>query len=76
MSTDLTFLTNEPEKALGNRFHTVLADHARQFDCLVGYFYVSGIFRLYPSLENVENIRVLVGLATDRPICELLQEAK
>ena len=53
MSTDLTFLTNEPGKALGDRFNALLADHTRQFDCLVGYFYVSGFFRLYPSLENV-----------------------
>ena len=76
MSTDLTFLTNEPGKALSDRFHVLLADHTRHFDCLVGYFYVSGFFRLYPSLEKVEKIRVLVGLATDRPIYELLQEAK
>ena len=76
MSTDLTFLTNEPGKVLGDRFHALLADHTRQFDCLVGYFYVSGFFRLYPSLENVENIRVLIGLATDRPVYKLLREAK
>jgi hypothetical protein len=37
MSTDLTFLTNEPGKALGDRFHALLADHTRHFDCLVGH---------------------------------------
>ena len=76
MSTDLTFLTNEPGKALRDRFHTLLGDHTRCFDCLVGYFYVSGFFRLYPSLQKTEKIRILVGLATDRPVYALLQEAK
>ena len=76
MSTDLTFLTNEPGKAFRDRFHTLLADHTRCFDCLVAYFYVSGFFRLYRSLEKAEKIRILVGLATDRPVYALLREAK
>ena len=76
MSADLTFLTNEPGKALRDRFHDLLTDHTRCFDCLVGYFYVSGFFRLYPSLVKAEKIRILVGLATDRPVYELRQETK
>ena len=76
MSSDLTFLTNEPGKALGDRFGVLLDDDTRYFDCLVGYFFISGFYKLYPALEKVEKIRILVGLQTDRTAYELLQKAK
>ena len=37
MSTDLTFITNEPGKSLRERFGVLLGDDTRLFDCLVGY---------------------------------------
>src|SRR2546426_12819199 len=52
MSSDLTFLTNEPGKALLDRFHALLGKNTRLFDCLVGYFFISGFYKLYPSLEQ------------------------
>ena len=45
-STDLTFLTNEPGKTLRERFEKLLATDTRFFDCLVGYFFISGFYRL------------------------------
>lgn len=75
-SSDLTFLTNEPGKTLRERFHALLAEDTRFFDCLVGYFFISGFHRLYPSLERIEKIRILVGLQTDRTAYALLQTAK
>lgn len=75
-SFDLTFITNEPDKSLRARFETLLAKDTRYFDCLVGYFYLSGFHRLYPSLENVEKIRILVGLQTDLKTYDLIQQAK
>jgi hypothetical protein len=54
----------------------VLDDDTRYFDCLVGYFFISGFYKLYPVLEKVERIRILVGLQTDRTAYELLQKAK
>ncbi len=76
MSSDLTFLTNEPGKSLRDRFGVLLGDDTRYFDCLVGYFFISGFYKLYPALEKVEKIRILVGLQTDRTAYELLQKAK
>lgn len=76
MSSDLTFITNEPGKSLRARFGVLLDDDTRYFDCLVGYFFISGFYKLYPALEKVEKIRILVGLQTDRTAYELLQRAK
>jgi hypothetical protein len=76
MSTDLTFITNEPGTSLRDRFGVLLGDSTQYFDCLVGYFFISGFYKLYPALEKVEKIRILVGLQTDRTVFELLQRAK
>lgn len=53
-SSDLTFITNEANQSLSDRFATLLGKDTRFFDCLVGYFFISGFYKLYPSLENVE----------------------
>ena len=76
MSTDLTFITNEPGTSLRDRFGVLLGEDTRFFDCLVGYFFISGFYKLYPALEKVEKIRILVGLQTDRAAYDLLQRAK
>lgn len=76
ISSDLTFLTNETGKTLRDRFSTLLKKDTRFFDCLVGYFFISGFHTLYPAFENVEKVRILVGLQTDRVAYQLLQEAK
>ncbi len=75
-SLDLTFITNEAGQSLRDRFATLLHKGTRFFDCLVGYFFISGFYRIYPSLENVAKIRILVGLQTDRTAYDLLQRAK
>lgn len=75
-SSDLTFITNEPDNLLRDRFGKLLKDDTRFFDCLVGYFFISGFYKLYPVLENVERIRILVGLKTDRTAYDLIQRAK
>jgi len=76
ISSDLTFLTNEPGKTLRDRFRVLLTANTRFFDCLVGYFFISGFYKLYPALERVEKIRILVGLKTDRAAFDLLQRAR
>ena len=75
MSTDLTFLTNEPGKTLADRFDNLLKNDTRFFDCLVGYFFISGFHKLHTSLDNLEKIRILVGLQTDRSVYDLIQHA-
>jgi superfamily II DNA/RNA helicase len=76
VSSDLTFLTNEAGKTLRERFGVLLGHSTRYFDCLVGYFFISGFYKLYPAMENVEKIRILVGMQTDRTAYELLQQAR
>src|SRR3989441_4768666 len=76
MSSELTFIMNEPGKSLRDRFGVLLGEDTRFFDCLVGYFFISGFYKLYPALEKVEKIRILVGLQTDRAAYVLLQRAK
>ena len=76
MSSDLTFLTNEPGKSLLDRFRALLGTNTRLFDCLVGYFMISGFHKLYPALEETERVRILIGLKTDRSTYQLLQQAK
>ena len=36
------------------------------FDVLVGYFRAIGFFKMYEALENVEKIRILIGLNVDK----------
>ena len=76
MSNDLTFLTNESGRTLRDRFGVLLRDDTRYFDCLVGYFFISGFYKLHPFLEKVEKVRILVGLQTDRAAYDLIQKAK
>ena len=74
-STDLTFFTNEEGKSLLNRFEKVLKS-TKFFDCLVGYFYTSGFYKVYKSLEDTEKIRILVGISTNRQTFKLMQESQ
>jgi hypothetical protein len=75
-SSDLTFITNEDGRNLRDRFGDAIGNDTRFFDCLVGYFFISGFYKLYPALESVEKIRILVGLQTDRTVYELLECAR
>lgn len=75
-SSDLTFITNEEGKHLGDRFAVLLGQDTRFFDCLVGYFFISGFHRLHPALTKTEKIRILIGIKTDGPTYELIQTAK
>ncbi len=51
MGSDLTFLTNEPDKKLLDRFKVLVKD-SDFFDVLVGYFYTSGFYAIYRPLEK------------------------
>ncbi len=75
MSSDITFITNEHGKTLRERFAALL-ESTQAFDCLVGYFYISGFHQIYRSLEGVEKIRILIGLDTDGTVWKLSQDAK
>ena len=66
LHTDLKFFTNEPERDLYSRFAAILKSNTQFFDVLVGYFRTSGFFKMYESLEQVDKIRILVGLNVDK----------
>lgn len=75
MNNDLTFITNEKGQNLKKRFETLIKD-TRFFDCLVGYFYTSGFFNIYKSLEDTEQIRILIGISTDKRTFDLIEKAR
>jgi len=75
MNTDLSFITNEQNQSLKERFR-VLIKNTSFFDCLVGYFYSSGFYAVYPVLENTEKIRILIGISTDRTTFEMMEKGK
>jgi len=73
--TDLTFITNEPEANLFGKFKVLIKD-ARFFDSLVGYYYTSGFYKLYPVLEKTEKIRILIGIGTGRGTIENIKAVR
>lgn len=72
---DLTFFTNEPERDLYSRFNVILKNNTQFFDILVGYFRTSGFFKLYPAMQDIDKIRVLVGLNTDAKTLEIIHQS-
>lgn len=73
MNTDLSFITNEGNRTLKQRFRVLIEDTSF-FDCLVGYFYSSGFHAVYPALANTEKIRILIGIGTSRQTFEMMQK--
>jgi superfamily II DNA/RNA helicase/HKD family nuclease len=73
--SDTKFFTNTDRDSLYNRFLSTIR-HTKNFDVLVGYFRTSGFFRLYKQLKDVEKIRILIGLNTDRRILEWLESSE
>lgn len=76
MHNDLTFFTNEADRNLYDRFSKILSKNTKYYDVLVGYFRTSGFYLMYPSLEEVEKIRVLVGLNADKKTVQIIQASK
>ena len=65
---DSKFFTNREQNTLFNKLEGVFThnESINNFDVLVGYFRSSGYFKLRPLLENVANIRILVGIDVDK----------
>lgn len=61
------FFTNRNNNNLLQKFEGVLEHipNLHTFDALVGYFRSSGYFKLRPYLENINQIRILVGINVD-----------
>ena len=63
--TDHHFFTNEEGISLSDRFSAILQNNTKEFDVIVGYFYITGFYKLWKSLENVDKIRIIIGMGTD-----------
>ena len=74
--SDLTFFTNEPERNLYDRFNKILKSNTQFFDILVGYLRTSGFHLIYPAMEDIEKIRILVGLNADEKTVQIVQRAQ
>jgi len=74
-ASDLTFITNEPGERLQDRLNVLIKD-CKFFDCLVGYFYISGFYLIHKALENTEKIRILIGIGTSKYTYELLKKGQ
>ena len=70
------FFTNSEENTLIKKFEGVFTynPNIQYFDALVGYFRASGYFRIRPFLENVPNIRILVGINIDKMLADAQKE--
>lgn len=67
------FFTNKDENSLFNKLKGIFEHQdIYHFDALIGYFRASGYFKVRPLLENVPQIRILVGINVD----ELAAHAK
>jgi hypothetical protein len=73
--TPKKFLTNQGENTLSKRLEKILP-LTQGFDCLVGYFFISGFFRLHSSLESVRKVRILIGLKNEQVIHGLIRIAR
>ena len=73
--TDLTFITNEENQSLLSRFKVLIRD-TELFDVLVGYFYSSGFHALFRSLERIKQIRILIGIRSDKETLGWIQSAE
>ena len=73
--SDLTFITNEQNQSLLERFKVLIKD-TEFFDVLVGYFYTSGFYSFYKSLESTKKIRILIGISTDQETINLIAQSE
>lgn len=62
------FFTNQGENTLLNKFKGVFENNKDIvfFDALIGYFRASGYFKIRPFLNDVPNIRILIGINVDK----------
>ena len=73
MADDLTFITNEHNQNLKDRFDVLIKD--TKFLTAWWVFYTSGFYAIYKSLETTEKIRILIGISTSRQAYDLLNRA-
>lgn len=71
-TTDTHIFTNKNGPTLSERLNLILKNHTQFFDVIVGYFYFTGFYKIYKSLKNVKQIRILIGMDIDNDIKNIL----
>ena len=65
------FITNQDGHTLYERFNTLI-QNTQYFDVLVGYFYLSGFYKLKNALDKTDKFRMLVGFVIDSNVVHAL----
>lgn len=68
--TNSNFFTNRNGNTLMKEFEGVLQhnNHIKNLDAVVGFLRASGYFSLRPFLDNINKVRVLIGIDVDKYI--------
>ena len=68
--------TNRDGNTLIKEFEGVLLnnEHIKNLDAVVGFLRASGYFTLRPFLDNINKVRVLIGIDVDKYIAKAAQQ--
>ena len=66
------FFTNKGDNTLMKEFDNLLTHnpHIKNFDAVVGFLRASGYFALRPFLNNINKVRILIGINVDKYIAD------
>lgn len=72
------FFTNKNGNTLIKKFEGVLANNpmVKNLDSVVGFLRSSGYFRLRPFLNNIDKVRILIGIDVDKFITDAANQGK
>mgnify|MGYP000759152857 CR=1 len=72
------FFTNRNGNTLMKEFEGVLQhnNHIKNLDAVVGFLRASGYFSLRPFLDNINKVRVLIGIDVDKYIAQAANQGR
>ncbi|MGB9609236.1 MAG: helicase-related protein [Minisyncoccia bacterium] len=73
-SLQTKFIANDENSSLFDKFRKLLPKNTQKFDILVGYLYSSGFKKLIDYLDNIEEIRLIVGMKIDKQLYEWIKD--
>ena len=72
------FFTNRDGNTLMNEFEGILSNNPqiKNLDAVVGFLRASGYFTLRPFLDNINKVRILIGIDVDKYIARAYQKGE
>ena len=72
------FFTNREGNTLMNEFEGILSNNPqiKNLDAVVGFLRASGYFTLRPFLDNINKVRILIGIDVDKYIAHSYQKGE